>query len=116
MKTVMILCVEDEPMLLATRAMVLQTGGFAVRGAASAGEALKLLAEEVIDAVVLDAATCELEAGIIAATIKRLRPKVPIVMLSTQPAAMPGSAVDAWITKGESPQTLLDTLRVLLPV
>ncbi len=111
----MILCVEDEPMVLATRAMVLRTGGFAVRGAGSAREALELLSAEIIDAVVLDANLPEIDVDAIALAMKRLKPRLRIVMFSTQPA-VPSGAIDACLTRGESPQTLLDTLRALLPM
>lgn len=116
MKDVMVLCIENEPTLLATRKLVLQSAGFGVLTAGSAREALEVFSRERVDVVVLDYQLPEMNGSALALHMKQLKPRVPILMLSAQMFLPEGAldAVDAFITKGEGPQKMLKAITLLL--
>jgi len=112
----MVLCIDDEPMVLATRKLVLQAAGYDVVTAPGGREGLELFASNTIDVVVLDYQMPGLTGDEVAAEMKRLNPDIPIVMLSAF-VSLPHAAletVDAFVTKGEHPTVLLDKLQELL--
>ncbi len=117
MRAAVILCINDEPTVLATRKLVLQSAGFRVLTARGACDGLQLFSTETVDAVVLDYFLPEVNGGQIAAQMKQMKPRVPILLLSPQPLPPEGSLerVDAFLTKGEKPEALLAALRSLLP-
>jgi CheY-like chemotaxis protein len=112
----MVLCIDDEPTVLATRKMVLQAAGFSVLTAPGGREGLAIFNSVPIDAVVLDYYMPELKGDQVASEMKRLKPDVPIVMLSAYVVLPEGAldSVDAFITKGEHPTILLRKLRALM--
>src|SRR5689334_12121284 len=112
----MILCVDDEPVVLATRKLVLQSAGYRVVTASDGHEGLSLFRERTFNAVVLDYAMPGMDGGSVATEMKRLHPDVPILMLSAH-MFLPDAAlenVDAYMTKTEGPVAMLNTLRSLL--
>ena len=111
----MILCVDDEPTVLATRKLVLQSAGYRVVTATNGSEGLSLFSDQ-INAVVLDYAMPGMDGGQVAAEMKRRNPDVPILMLSAY-MFLPDAAlanVDAYLTKTEGPVAVLSTLKKLL--
>jgi CheY-like chemotaxis protein len=112
----MILCVDDEPTVLATRKLVLQSAGYRVVTAANGDEGLSMFAEQAVEAVVLDYAMPGMDGGSVAAEMKRRNPDVPILMLSAY-MYLPENAtenVDAFLTKTDGPVAMLNTLKSLL--
>jgi len=111
-----VLCIDDEPTVLVTRKMVLQTAGYDVVTAPSGHEGLQLFVSNDIDAVVLDYLMPGIRGDAVAAEMKRLNPDIPIVMLSAFTSLPDGAlnSVDAFVTKGEHPTVLLNKLRDLL--
>jgi DNA-binding NtrC family response regulator len=106
-----VLCVEDEDMELTMRRTLFEAAGYRVLQAKSAAAALKIFTDSVVDAVITDYWLSG-EGGngtALAEKMKRLRPKVPIVVLSGY-ASLPGegAVVDAWVRKGEiDPEDLI---------
>lgn len=113
----MILCVDDEPIGLRVRKLLLEHAGYSVMTASSGPEGLEIFATKSISAVVLDYAMPEMNGGEVAAEMKRRNPQIPILMLSAY-VDLPEDAlqhVDARALKGDSPIALLAELKKLLP-
>jgi CheY-like chemotaxis protein len=111
-----VLCVDDDASLLMIHQMVLEASGYTVFTASSGPEALELFASGGnVDAVLLDYSMPKMDGGQVAALMKAMRPEVPVVMLSALPS-LPENAqwVDAFVTKGQSPETWLVRLAGLL--
>ncbi len=112
----MILCVDDEPIGLRVRKLMLEHAGYEVLTASSGLEGLSVFSQESVRAVVLDYAMPEMNGGEVAAEMKRRKPEIPILMLSAY-VDLPDDAlqfVDARSVKGESPVALLSELERLL--
>jgi CheY-like chemotaxis protein len=112
----MILCIDDEPSVLITRKLVLQSAGYEVVTAASGAEGLRVFSLRRPDAVVLDFFMPEMNGAKVAGVMKSVDPSVPIVMLSGS-LEVPEEAqgvIDDFLTKGASPPVLLHKLRSLL--
>lgn len=112
-----ILCVEDEEAQLTMRRMVLETAGFRVLQSDSGSGALELLRSESVDVVVMDYWLLATSGVEIAAEMKRLKPTIPIIMLSgfSRPANATDSVVDVWLRKATvEPEALIDEVRRLL--
>jgi CheY-like chemotaxis protein len=111
-----ILCVDDEPSVLAIMKRLLESAGFDVLTASCGPEAIRIFKSEHVDIVLMDYWMDGMN-GIDAATkIKQMRPNVPIVFLSAYselPAESLGIA-ECWIIKGqEDPEQIIDRLRSL---
>jgi DNA-binding response OmpR family regulator len=108
----MVLCIEQEQLVLDTRKLVLQSAGFEVLSALDPAQGLRLFLTEPVKAVVL-VSEVEGRHGL-AARMKRIKPGVPILMLSAQLAPEITESVDAVVLQGTSPALMLQTLRGLL--
>jgi CheY-like chemotaxis protein len=114
-KTVL-LCVDDEPLGLEVRKVVLQRQGYDVLTATSGREALKLFAAHNVNAVILDYSMPEMNGAEVAAELKRINPEVKILLLSAY-LDLPEEVskfVDARAVKATSPTAFLATLEQLL--
>ena len=114
-KTVL-LCVDDEPLGLEVRKVVLQRQGYDVLTATSGREALKLFAAHTVTAVILDYSMPEMNGAEVAAELKRINPVVKILLLSAY-LDLPEEVsqyVDARAVKATSPTAFLSTLEQLL--
>lgn len=113
----MVLCVEDEDEQLALRKMLFESAGFEFQGARSGKQALELFMNSEIRAVVLDYWMSGMNGLALAAEMKKLRPDVPVIMLSGF-TALPGEGVgtvDAWLQKARvEPEELLQQVRELI--
>ncbi len=98
-----VLCVEDNPMELQLRKLLFESAGFIVVQARSASAALELFMSQHVDAVVLDYWLSDRNGTLVAEEMKRLQPRIPIVMLSGY-SSLPGEGVvvDGWLRKGEA--------------
>lgn len=112
-----VLCVEDELEQLEVRKLVLEGGGFEVFGARTSTEALELFRTREISVVVLDYWLSGTTGLVIAEQMKRLRPGIPILMLSGFPS-LPGEGigtVDAWFQKSRiEPEDLIEKVSDLI--
>lgn len=114
----LILSVDDEPNILYTRKMLLESTGYAVLNASGGREALRLFAERSIDVVLLDYYMPDLNGDVVAAEMKQQKPVVPIIMISASlgVAEHVSRFVDSFIAKGDGPEVLLATIRRLLSI
>jgi len=112
----MILCVDDEPIGLKVRKILLQRQGYEVLTASSGPESLELFMAHTVEAVVLDYAMPGMNGDQVAAEMKRLKPDVKILLFSAY-VDLPEEAlkwVDKRAVKGISPASFLDDLQQLL--
>jgi CheY-like chemotaxis protein len=110
-----VLCVDDEATGLSVRKLLLEFEGYRVFAAKNGRDALALFVAEPIDLVVLDYKMPGMNGDVVAEK-KRLKPAVPILMLSAY-VDLPGETValvDQYVTKGESPRVLLGAVANLL--
>jgi CheY-like chemotaxis protein len=111
-----ILCIDDEALGLAIRRAVLERAGYQVLTAVDGATGLSLFRGNAIDGVVLDYYMPEMDGGVVAETMRRERPQVPIMLLSAYinlPAEVV-TLVDVTLLKGEGPLELLEKLRLML--
>lgn len=113
-----VLCVEDEEVQLTVRRMLFESAGYRVLEARSANAAIEAFLSHDVDAVVADYWLSG-EGGngsALAEQLKRIRPRIPIVMLSGF-SSLPGEGalVDAWIRKAEiEPEGLVKEVQRLI--
>lgn len=96
-----VLCADDEVNELAARKMVFESAGFEVFTARNGAQALDVFRAEPVNAVVLDYFMPGMNGLSVAREMKRLRPNVPIIVLSGF-ASLPGETigtVDSWLQK-----------------
>lgn len=111
-----ILCVDDESSGLLMRRLLLESQGYRVLTAESGTEGIAILSAEAVDLVLLDYMMPGIDGGIVAETMKKIKPSVPILMLSAY-VDLPSETtahVDRYVIKGQSPPTLLSAVAELL--
>jgi CheY-like chemotaxis protein len=112
-----ILCVDDEENALRLRQRLLESAGYRVLTARSGGEGIRTFESTAIDAVILDYWMAEMNGLETARRIRKLNPRVPIIILSAYGELLDESlgVADLWIRKGEGkPEDLLARLSQLL--
>jgi two-component system nitrogen regulation response regulator NtrX len=77
-----VLLVDDEKKVLFLLADALEQQGFSVRSTTHASEALKIVKEDAVDAVVLDLVMPGIDGLEALRAIKEIKPHVPVIMLS----------------------------------
>jgi CheY-like chemotaxis protein len=111
-----VLCVDDERIGLRVRKIMLESRGYVVLTANDGAEGLKIFEQSDVDVVILDYYMPGLNGGDVASEMRRRRPGVPIVFLSAY-FSLPPEALelaDAFITKGDPPDVLIEKIRHLL--
>lgn len=110
-----ILCIDDNESGLAMRKLMLKTLGYSVFIAEDGPTGLALLRTQDVDAIILDSRMLGMPGEAVADTIRKERPKTPIIVLTGFPEIPPGlvALADAVVTKGEPPQVLLAALERL---
>jgi CheY-like chemotaxis protein len=111
-----ILCIDDHWSGLIGRKMLLESNGYEVLVATGGEEGLRLFRSHSVDAVVLDYQMPGMNGDVVAAMMKRAKPHVPIVLLSSY-GPLPQSkleAVDIFLSKSQPSKVLLTTLQHLL--
>jgi DNA-binding response OmpR family regulator len=109
-----LLCVHRNPAELS----LLQESGYEMVTATNGHEALRLFMSRPVDAIVLEYHLGLLDGAVIADEIKRVRPEVPVVLL-TDHLELPDGAlksVDAVVTKSDGAHFLLATVHFMLNV
>lgn len=112
-----ILCVDDDLQSLQVRRILLETYGFDVVIAVGAKEGLKAFRQRAVDAVILDYHMPELDGGQVAQRMKRLRPGVPVMILSALPwlpEQAPRECIDDFVCKGEPTAMLVHKIQALM--
>lgn len=111
-----ILCVDDEPVGLTVRKLLLERRGYNVETASSGMLAIDIFKVRPFDLVLLDYYMPSMNGAEVARVMRQIRPEARIVMLSAY-VSLPEEAlkdVDASITKGIHPEALLDSIRQLI--
>ena len=116
MRHPLVLCLDDELEGLIGREALLRQAGCRVLISTSPQEALKLFAGCSVDAVVLDFQMPEMRGDAVAARMKRLKPDVPIMLLSAQDSFPNGISdlVDVVFSKREAPRKFVAAVLVLV--
>ena len=111
-----ILCVDDEPVGLEVRRMLLERAGYKVFTALDGTAGLEIFAREPIEAVVLDFAMPGMNGGEVASNMRGVKPHIPILMLSAYTSLPPEvhGLVNLTMTKGEGAPALLKNLGSLV--
>jgi len=114
MATSTLLCIHREPAQLS----LLQDNGYELVTASNGHEALRLFMSRPVDAIVLEYHLGLLDGVVIADEIKRVRPEVPVVMLTDHLELPEGAlkSVDAVVTKSDGAHFLLATVHFMLNV
>lgn len=112
----LILCIDDEQVGLHVRKVLLERAGYDVLTAPDGPSGLSIFREHPIDAVVLDYAMPGMDGGQVAAEMRRIKPDVPLVLLSAYLGLAPEVIrnVSVYMTKGEGAPALLGHLQRLL--
>jgi CheY-like chemotaxis protein len=112
-----ILCIDDEEPALVVRRRLLEKAGYRVFTALTGKEGIELFRYQPFDLVILDYWMADMDGLDVAAELKRLEPKTPIIMLSGYTAILDEGLgkVDLWLRKGEGdPQQLIMAVAQLL--
>lgn len=107
-----ILCIDDDDGVLSYHRALLERRGYEVLTAVSARQGLHLAEVCPVAAVIVDYHMPEMNGHEVATKIKRIRPQVPIVMVSSDDAVREQAldAVDAFVSKDEVARSLLSVL------
>jgi DNA-binding response OmpR family regulator len=109
-----LLCIHRDPVQLS----LLQENGYALVTATNGCEGLRLFMSQPVDAIVLEYHLGLLDGGVVAAEIKKVKPQLPIIMLSEHGELPDGAwkSVDALVIKSDGPHFLLATVHFVLNV
>lgn len=116
-KTTTVLCIDDEEPGLEVRKILLESAGHRVLTAKSGSEGILVFQSEPVDAVILDYWMSGMNGVAVARELKKLNPKIPIMILSAYGTLLDEAlgVADVWIRKGEEdPQFLLAKVAELL--
>jgi len=107
-----ILCIDDDDSMLGYQRALLERRGFAVLTAASGIQGVQIALACAVAAVIVDYHMPDMNGHEVATEIKRLRPQVPIVMVSSDDeiAECALKVVDAFVSKNEAPSRLLPVI------
>lgn len=99
-----ILVVDDEPLVRRSVQLLLEAEGYIVEEAQNGAEALAMFEPDKFDMVFTDYIMPEMKGDKLAAAIKRISPKQPIVMITAFPEKLQSSdcplgGVDSFICK-----------------
>jgi CheY-like chemotaxis protein len=111
-----VLCLEDEELQLKFRKMLFEASGYSVLDAQSADRALEIFQSQHVDLVLMDYSLSGKNGLQVAAEMKRLRPHVPIIMLSGF-SNLPNESkdVDLWLHKMDiEPEDLVNQVNRLV--
>jgi DNA-binding response OmpR family regulator len=109
-----LLCIHRDPAQLS----LLAQNGYELLTASNGADGLRLFMSRPVDAIVLDYQLGLLDGAVVAAEIKKVKPRVPIVMLA-EDVELPADAlksVDALVAKSDGPHFLLATVHFVLNV
>ena len=110
-----VLCIDDENVPLALRKLVLERADFRVVTASSAEQALAILDNNEVDAIVCDHLMPQMTGAALAAKVKARWPKLPFLLLSGVNEIPAGAEIaDGFMSKLDGPDAMVDKVRSLL--
>lgn len=112
-----ILCIDDEEPALLLRQRVLEKAGYRVFTALTGKEGIEIFRFQPIDAAIVDYWMADMDGLDVAAELKKISPKTPVIMLSGYSSILDEGLgrVDLWLRKGEGdPHQLLLAVAQLL--
>lgn len=110
-----ILCVDDAEIALRIRKLLLTIAGYEAMTASSGEEGLEIFKRDEVDLVIADHFLSDKTGTEIAREMKNIKPHVPILIVSAAAETPEGiECADAFLSKGESPEVLLETIARLL--
>lgn len=112
-----VLCIGSDPVNLNLRCALLKDQGWESEGCSHGHEGIFRFGRGDIDLVILDLDGDGAESALIAGELKRLSPRVPIIMLvSNKETLIPDATAqaDAVVLKSEEELVLLDHVRELI--
>ena len=110
-----VLCIDDDATNLLVRKALLQSIGYSVVTASTGLEGLNLLLHCAVAAVVLDFEMPDMNGAQVASEIKRMRPHMPVVMLSAHADLVANDLThtEAYLIKGDNASALFEVLAKL---
>ncbi len=111
-----ILCVDERDLTLSLNKLLLELAGYAVLSANTVQQATRILQSHNIGLVILDNALMGRPGSELASDFKRLRPGIPVLMLSSGLPEEPDDLVDvdAFLSILEKPPVILERVAELL--
>src|SRR5690349_10173190 len=110
-----ILCIDDQPLVLEIRQLVLERAGYFVLTATNGQDGMELFRNQSVDLVITDHLLPGATGCQVAAEMKQLKPLIPIVMLSGLAERPEGAtAPDAFLVKGMPVPEFLVAVAALL--
>jgi len=108
-----VLCIDDNPQLLALRKATLESFGYRVEIASSGDAAIKTLKKVSVAAVLLEYKVEGIDAEAVACHIKQRFPNLPIILLSAYSETPERILwlVDEYVMKSELPEGLARVLQ-----
>jgi DNA-binding response OmpR family regulator len=107
-----LLCIHRDPAQLS----LLKKNGYELLTATNARDGLRLFMLQTVDAIVIEYHLGLLDGAVVAAEIKQVQPRVPIVMLADHSELPEGAlkSVDVLVAKSKGPQFLSEAVRFAL--
>jgi CheY-like chemotaxis protein len=111
----LVLCIDDEAALLRMLKTTLDVFGYAALVSTDSSEAVEIVRQNSVDAVVLDYAMPGRNGVDIALELKSLRPEIPIIMFSASRVPVSAlMAIDGFVSKREGASVLVSVLERVL--
>jgi CheY-like chemotaxis protein len=111
----LILCIDDADIALRVRKLLLASAGYSVLTASSGEEGLEIFKQQPVELVIADHFLSDKTGVETAKEMKQLKSEVPILIVSAaaeEPAGI--EFADGFLSKGEGPEVLLNTIAILL--
>jgi DNA-binding NtrC family response regulator len=108
MSNLVILCVDNDRASLKVRALLLMRAGYQLLTTTNVEAALQLFRLNPVDLVIIDPPPGEVPGNEVIGEMKRIRPQVPIILVTGQVDLPPGSEqADLILPKGTTPPDFL---------
>jgi CheY-like chemotaxis protein len=107
----MVLCIDDNVLVLAIRKSLLESRDFRVLTAEDGPAGLEIANRQPIDVVIVDYEMPGMDGGTIAKELRGKHPNLPVLLVSGFAGKIPESLlaiVDGFIAKGSSPDLLIN--------
>lgn len=114
-----VLCIDDEEIILSLLKSTLQAYGHRALVANGGSEGVEMAASGPVDAVILDYNMADMNGSAVAAEIRRVAPRAPILMFSGDRKRIPArgfALVDAFVEKPAEMKVLMSALSKAMAV
>jgi CheY-like chemotaxis protein len=112
-----ILCIDDDPVVLGLQKEILERNGYTVLVAADGPTGIALAGQHPVDLVVLDFKMPGMDGGQVAEALLKKQPDLPVVICTGFFDSVPEWLrwfAAAYLQKGEGPEVLLSAIQQLL--